>query len=83
MIAQTRYQMPAGEFSTWEVRQPLRYDLVDGSPVRRPESEQASARIRRLTEIAGMVFSGPAAADAWLAASRPKLSGLRPAELAA
>jgi hypothetical protein len=82
MTVEVRHQMNATEFGICAARQPLAYDLVDGVPVRRPDAEQAPARLRRLSGIAVLVIGDQAGADMWLSSPHSALGGLSPNDLA-
>lgn len=44
--------MTPAEFAEWEPNQPLRFDLVDGIPVPRPERDQVASRLARVRKVA-------------------------------
>ncbi len=71
------------EFRTWEASQPVRFDLVDGRPVRLPEETQGASRVARVRQVAGRVLAGEAAVTAWLGRPQAALGGLKPETLAA
>jgi uncharacterized protein (DUF2384 family) len=70
------------EFRTWEARQPLAFELVDGRPMRLPDEFQAPSRLARVRQIALKVLADEAAIGAWMAAPQVELGGLEPETLA-
>ncbi len=75
--------MAKGEFETWEAQQPLRFELVDGRPVRLPDDCQVPSRLARVRQLATKVLAGEAAIGAWMAAPQVELGGLEPEAVAA
>ena len=71
------------EFAAWAASQPMLFAMVDGRPGRLPEEHRGDGRLALARGIAVRAFGLEAAADAWLAAATPDLSGLSPADLVA
>jgi uncharacterized protein (DUF2384 family) len=74
--------MTEAEFRTWEARQPMALELVDGRPVRLPDEVQAPARLARVRQLAVKVLTDEAAVRAWLCTPRAEFGGLEPEALA-
>jgi hypothetical protein len=74
--------MAEAEFRTWEVQQPLVFELVDGRPVRLPDDRQGPSRLARVRQLAMKVFADEVAVGAWMAAPQVELGGLEPETLA-
>jgi hypothetical protein len=75
--------MTAAEFAEWEPRQPVRFALVDGRPMRLPEADQGPARIARVRQVAAKILASPEAVDAWMLSPQAILGGLEPEAVAA
>jgi uncharacterized protein (DUF2384 family) len=75
--------MTEAEFKEWEVRQPVRFELVEGTPKRLPEAEQGSSRLARVRLIAERALGSQAAAEMWMASAHPAIGGLEPRARAA
>jgi uncharacterized protein (DUF2384 family) len=75
--------MTEAEFKEWEVRQPVRFELVAGVPKRLPESEKGPSRLARVRLIAERALGSQAAAEMWMASAPPAIGGLEPRALAA
>ena len=75
--------MAKGEFETWEAQQPLRFEQVDGRPVRLPDDRQGPSRLVRVQQLAMKVFADEVAVGVWMAAPQAGLGGLEPETLAA
>jgi len=75
--------MTAAEFAEWEPRQPVRFALVDGRPMRLPEADQGPDRVERVRQIAAKTLGAPEAVDAWLRNPQAVLGGLEPEAVAA
>jgi hypothetical protein len=71
------------EFADWEPRQPVRFALLNGQPVRLPVGEQAAPRLSCIRTIAARVLASGASVETWLTTPSPALGGLAPADLAA
>jgi uncharacterized protein (DUF2384 family) len=70
------------EFRTWEARQPLAFELVDGCPVRLPDEDQGPSRLARVRLLAMKVMADEAAITAWMGGPQVELGGLEPETLA-
>ncbi len=75
--------MTEAEFDEWDVCQPIRFDLIDSRPVRRPDEQQGPARVQLLAETANRVFRDLADAEIWMTFPNPDLGDLAPLEVAA
>ena len=75
--------MTKSEFRSWEARQPLAFELVDGCPVRLPDDCQVPSRLARVRQIATKVLAGETAAEAWSSTPQVELGGLEPEAVAA
>jgi uncharacterized protein (DUF2384 family) len=74
--------MTAAEFAEWERRQPVRFALVDGQPMRLPEADQGPARVERVRLVAAKTLGAPEAVDAWMCCPQAILGGLEPEAVA-
>ena len=75
--------MTEAEFTDWEARQPLRFEIVDGSPARLPEADQAPSRLARVRTVAERVLGSREAAVTWMTSGYQATGGLEPEVLAA
>jgi uncharacterized protein (DUF2384 family) len=75
--------MTEAEFRTWEARQPMAFELVDGCPVRLPDEDQGPARLARVRQLAVKLLADEAAVAAWMSMPLAELGGLEPEVLAA
>ena len=71
------------EFRTWEARQPLRFDLVDGRPVRLPDEDQGQSRLARVRRTARQILADEDSLRTWMAAPLNALDGFGPEAVAA
>jgi uncharacterized protein (DUF2384 family) len=71
------------EFRTWEARQPLAFELVDGCPVRLPDEDQGPSRLARVQQLAIKVLADEAAVGSWMGTPQVELGGLEPEAVAA
>ena len=74
--------MAEAEFRTWEAQQPLRFELVDGRPVRLSDDRQRASRLARVRLLAIKVLADEAALEAWISTPQVELGGLEPEALA-
>ena len=71
------------EFRTWEARQPLRFELVDGRPVRLADEDQGQSRLARVRRTASQILADEDLVRTWVATPLDSLGGLEPDAVAA